>query len=162
MSAIKNWALEGLRCAGVNAVAAGCVVLALSVVVETPLAAQSHQTSALPAQRASFPPPPDKPPQRGEIGLASWYGEKFHGRVSASGEVFDQNALTAAHPEFPFDTKVRVTSLHNGQSVVLRINDRGPYADERIIDVSRRAARELDFLEEGVAKVRVELVTLPD
>lgn len=93
-----------------------------------------------------------------EVGMASWYGASFQGRPTASGEPFDMNALTAAHPSLPFGTRVRVTNLANGRSVVLRINDRGPYKKRRIIDVSRRAAAHLGFLRAGLAKVRVEVI----
>jgi rare lipoprotein A len=92
------------------------------------------------------------------VGYASWYGRDFHGRRTASGEAFDMNALTAAHATLPMPTIVRVTNLANGRSVVLRINDRGPFADDRIIDVSRAAARELRFSERGVARVRVTVM----
>ncbi|HXK95791.1 MAG TPA: septal ring lytic transglycosylase RlpA family protein, partial [bacterium] len=89
--------------------------------------------------------------------LASWYGREFHGKRTASGEVFDMNAMTAAHPTLPFDTRVRVTNLENRRSVVLRINDRGPNVRGRIIDVSLAAARKLDFEQQGLAQVKVEV-----
>lgn len=91
------------------------------------------------------------------VGLASWYGRRYHGRRTASGEVFDMNAPTAAHPTLPFGTRVHVTNLANGRAVILRINDRGPFVRRRIIDVSRSAARALGFLRQGVAQVRVRL-----
>jgi rare lipoprotein A len=92
------------------------------------------------------------------VGVASWYGAKFHGRTTASGEPYDMNAMTAAHPSLPFGTKVRVTNLENGRAVVLRINDRGPFAKRRIIDVSRHAAEHLGFLGADLARVRVEAI----
>ncbi len=92
------------------------------------------------------------------VGVASWYGQGYHGRRTASGETFDMNALTAAHPSLPFGTRVRVTNLDNGRSVILRINDRGPFVKRRIIDVSRRAAEELGFVREGTTQVRVEVI----
>ncbi len=92
------------------------------------------------------------------VGVASWYGGKFHGRTTASGEPYDMNAMTAAHPSLPFGTKVRVTNLENGRSVVLRINDRGPFAKRRIIDVSRHAAEHLGLLGAGLARVRVQVI----
>lgn len=95
----------------------------------------------------------------GQQGMASWYGPGFHGRRSASGERFNQNALTAAHRTLPFGTLVRVTNLNNGQSVVVRINDRGPFAHGRVIDLSRQAASEIGMLGSGVAPVQVEVVT---
>ena len=91
-------------------------------------------------------------------GEASWYGEAYHGRTTASGEVYDMHALTAAHRSLPFGTRVRVTNLANGRSLVLTINDRGPFVAGRIIDVSRRAAERLGFLEAGLTKVRVERI----
>ena len=91
-------------------------------------------------------------------GRASWYGPKFHGRLTASGEVFNQNALTAAHPSLRFGTRVKVTNLNNGRSVIVRINDRGPYTKGRIIDVSAAAARSLGMIRSGVARVRVTIL----
>lgn len=89
-------------------------------------------------------------------GKASYYGKRHHGNKTASGERFDQNAMTAAHRSLPFGTQVRVTNLDNDRSVVVRINDRGPYGRGRIIDVSQRAAEQLDMLRSGVAPVRVQ------
>ncbi len=89
-------------------------------------------------------------------GKASYYGAKHHGKRTASGEKFDQHQLTAAHRSLPFGTRVRVTNLSNDKTVVVRINDRGPYARGRIIDVSRKAAQQLDMLRAGVAPVRVQ------
>ena len=95
-----------------------------------------------------------------ETGIASWYGPGFHGRSTANGESYDQNALTAAHRTLPMPSVVRVTNLENGRSIVLTVNDRGPFARGRIIDVSRRAAQLLAFERNGTAKVKVEI--LPD
>jgi len=89
-------------------------------------------------------------------GKASYYGKAHHGNKTASGERFNQNALTAAHRTLPFGTMVRVTNLNNDRSVVVRINDRGPFARGRIIDVSRKAAESLDMIRSGVVPVRVE------
>ena len=89
-------------------------------------------------------------------GLASWYGRRHHGRHTASGERFDQHALTAAHRSLPFGTRLRVTNRDNGRSVVVRVNDRGPHARGRLIDVSRKAAEQLGMLNSGEAPVRVE------
>ena len=96
-----------------------------------------------------------------EVGLASWYGKRYHGRRTASGERFNMNAATAAHPTLPFGTHVRVTNLANGRSTVLRINDRGPFVKRRIIDVSRAAAGELGFINDGLTQVRVQVVSSP-
>ncbi|GGX92818.1 hypothetical protein GCM10007160_20430 [Litchfieldella qijiaojingensis] len=92
---------------------------------------------------------------RVEEGLASYYADRYHGRPTASGERFDQQELTAAHRSLPFGTRVRVTHLDNGRQTVVRINDRGPYVRGRIIDLSRRAARELGMESSGTARVRV-------
>ncbi|MBR1220200.1 septal ring lytic transglycosylase RlpA family protein [Bradyrhizobium sp. U87765 SZCCT0131] len=91
-------------------------------------------------------------------GMASWYGDDFHGRLTANGEVFDMTSLTAAHPTLPMPSYVRVTNLSNGKSLVVRVNDRGPYHGNRVIDVSHNAARLLGFRSTGIARVRVEYV----
>lgn len=91
-------------------------------------------------------------------GEASWYGPGFHGRLTANGERYNQNAMTAAHPYLRFGTMVKVTNLNNGRSAIVRINDRGPYAKGRIIDVSAAAARSLDMIHSGVAPVRVDIL----
>ncbi len=93
-----------------------------------------------------------------ETGIASWYGPGFHGKTTANGEPYDQNDMTAAHRTLPMPSVVRVTNLDNGRSIVVRINDRGPFAHGRIIDMSRRGAQLLGFERLGTAKVRVELL----
>lgn len=93
-----------------------------------------------------------------EEGLASWYGKDFHGKQTASGERYDMYAMTAAHKVLPFGTKVKVTSLENGNSVVVRINDRGPFVGNRIIDLSQSGAEQLDMVGPGTARVRIETV----
>ncbi len=92
-----------------------------------------------------------------QVGTASWYGEYFQGRTTASGEPFDMRDFTAAHPSLPLGTFVRVTNLRNGKAVVVRINDRGPVVDGRIIDLSRDAASALGFKERGLQTVRLDL-----
>lgn len=92
------------------------------------------------------------------VGMASWYGEAFHGRMTANGELYDMNTLTAAHPTLPLPSYVRVTNLSNKRSVVVRVNDRGPYAHTRVIDMSKKAAEMLDFQNKGITKVKVEYV----
>ena len=99
---------------------------------------------------------------RFEEGQASWYGDPYHGRQAASGEVFDKNKLTAAHRTLAFDTWVRVENQTNGQSVDVRINDRGPFVAGRIIDLSEAAAREIDMIRAGVVPVRVSILQEPD
>jgi rare lipoprotein A len=91
-------------------------------------------------------------------GMASWYGDDFHGRLTANGEVFDMASLTAAHPTLPMPSYARVTNLSNGKSLIVRVNDRGPYHGNRLIDVSNKAAELLEFKGNGVARVRVEYV----
>ncbi|HMB11997.1 septal ring lytic transglycosylase RlpA family protein [Saliniramus sp.] len=91
-------------------------------------------------------------------GPASWYGGKFHGRTTANGERFDMNQLTAAHRSLPFGTRVRVTNERNGRSVVVRINDRGPFVGNRIIDLSRGAAAAVGMVSSGIAPVRVDVL----
>ena len=91
-------------------------------------------------------------------GMASWYGDDFHGRLTANGEVFDMASLTAAHPTLPMPSYARVTNLANGKSLIVRVNDRGPYHANRLIDVSNKAADLLEFKGTGVARVRVEYV----
>lgn len=92
------------------------------------------------------------------IGMASWYGADFHGRRTADGESFDMNSLTAAHPTLPLPCRVRVTNLANRRSIVVRVNDRGPYVHHRLIDVSARTAKVLGFYTHGLAKVKVDYI----
>ena len=95
-------------------------------------------------------------------GVASYYGPKFHGNLTANGEVFDMYGITAAHKEIPFNTVARVTNLDNGKSLILRINDRGPYIDGRMLDCSYGAAKKLDFIDSGTANVKVEVIEWGD
>lgn len=97
-----------------------------------------------------------------EIGVASWYGQPFHGRKTANGEVYDMHGMTAAHPTLPLPSIARVTNLENGRSITVRVNDRGPFAKRRIIDLSRRAAWELGFKDQGTAEVEVFYLGLAD
>ena len=92
-------------------------------------------------------------------GQASWYGAQHQGKTTASGEAFDMHKLTAAHPSLAFGTRVRVTNLNNGRSVIVRINDRGPFKGGRIIDVSRKAAEQLDMLKAGIVPVRIDVLS---
>src|SRR4051794_37428148 len=93
-----------------------------------------------------------------ESGIASWYGPDFHGKSTANGEIFDQKALTAAHKTLPMPTIVRVTNLENGRSIEVRINDRGPFKNNRVIDLTRRGAQLLGFEGQGTARVRVQVM----
>ncbi|MEZ5872043.1 MAG: septal ring lytic transglycosylase RlpA family protein [Nitratireductor sp.] len=101
---------------------------------------------------------PAEDPQYAATGMASWYGPNFHGRLTANGEVYNQYALSAAHPTMPLPSYARVTNLENGSSVIVRVNDRGPYAHGRIIDLSAKAAKLLAYEKKGVANVKVEYV----
>jgi len=92
------------------------------------------------------------------VGLASWYGDDFHGRYTANGEIFDMHSISAAHPTLPMPSYVRVTNLANKKSIIVRVNDRGPYANNRIIDLSVRTAKLLGFYGHGLARVKVEYV----
>ena len=104
---------------------------------------------------------PKEQPEYNRTGIASWYGEPFHGRRTANGEIYDMADLTAAHKTLPMPVMVRVTNLENGRALVLRVNDRGPFVNGRIIDVSRRGAELLGFSRQGTAKVRVEVIGAP-
>ncbi len=107
------------------------------------------------------PPEMAKATSATEVGIASYYADKYHGRPTASGEVFNMNDLTAAHRTLPFGTRVRVTQLDNNRSVIVRINDRGPFIEGRVIDLSRAAAEQLQFTRAGLTKVRVEIIPAP-
>ena len=127
-------------------------------------------TTAPPTQPAPEPspfPPPTKIPEPSaplrliEEGNASWYGVPYHGRKAANGEIYDMYKLTAAHRTLPFETIVRVTNLRNGKQTQVRITDRGPFVEGRIIDLSLAAAREIDMVGTGIARVRLEMVSGP-
>lgn len=105
---------------------------------------------------------PHEQPDYDETGIASWYGPTFDGNLTADGEIFDRNALTAAHRTLPIPVNVRVTNLENGHSLVVRVNDRGPFAKGRIIDVSEQAAKLLGFYGQGTARVRVQFIARAD
>ncbi len=92
-----------------------------------------------------------------QTGIASYYADKFEGRATASGEIFSQDKFTAAHPTLPFGTKLKVTNLANGKSVIVIVNDRGPFAGGRIIDISKAAAEKLDMINSGIAQVKIEI-----
>ncbi len=127
------------------AVAIGAIVVG-ALTIAVPAAAHDYKRAGY--DRAGYD----------RTGTASWYGKRYHGRTTASGARFDMNAMTAAHRSLPFGTRVRVTNMANRRSVVLTINDRGPYAGGRIIDVSRRAAGILGMVRKGVVRVRVHTV----
>jgi rare lipoprotein A len=95
-----------------------------------------------------------------QTGLASYYGSEFHGRPTSSGEIFDMNGMTAAHQTLPLGTIIRVTHLGNHKSVVVKVNDRGPFVGDRILDLSYEAARKLGMIQEGVARVRIDILEM--
>jgi rare lipoprotein A len=105
---------------------------------------------------------PEYDPDYDRVGVASWYGEPFHGRATANGERFDRAIVTAAHPTLPLPSLVRVVNLSNRRELVVRVNDRGPFVGDRIIDLSQEAARQLGFEGQGLAQVRVQFVRLAD
>jgi rare lipoprotein A len=105
---------------------------------------------------------PEFDPNYDRIGIASWYGEEFHGRPTANGERFDRTTISAAHPTLPLPSLVEVTNLDNGRRLVVRVNDRGPFVDDRLIDLSEAAARELGFRDRGLARVRVRFLRLAE
>ncbi|WP_255573761.1 septal ring lytic transglycosylase RlpA family protein [Erythrobacter sp. SCSIO 43205] len=129
--------------------------------VTTTSPAQSIDIPAHAVDLSTFEPP--RPPVPSVVqdlgtGVASFYGRRFHGRLTANGERFDMNAMTAAHKTLPFGTLVRVTNPRNGRSVVVRINDRGPFVKGRTIDVSRAAAKELGMIARGHARVELDII----
>ena len=99
------------------------------------------------------------PPGYAETGYASWYGDPYHGRRAANGEIYDKNQLTAAHLTMPFETRIKVTNLENNRSVTVRITDRGPFVKGRIIDLSQEAARQVRMIRAGTALVRLEVLS---
>lgn len=105
---------------------------------------------------------PEYDPSYTKVGTASWYGADFHGLATANGEVFDKEQITAAHPTLPLPSLVRVTNLDNGRTIDVRVNDRGPFIDDRLIDLSQAAARRLGYEQRGLARVRVEFLGLAD
>jgi rare lipoprotein A len=116
------------------------------------------ETPPTPATGSKRNKPAPAPVGYTEEGNASWYGEPFHGRRASNGEIYDMYKLTAAHRTLPFETMVRVTNTNNGKSTVVRITDRGPFVDNRIIDLSLAAAREIELVGPGVGPVRVEVL----
>ena len=147
---------------------AGCAERSVDTSSEPRATTQAPQTNTVgpggyrkvgtPYQIAGIWYHPKEDPAYDEVGMASWYGPNFHGRTTANGETYDQYAMTAAHPTLPMPSLVEVTNLANGRTIVLRINDRGPFAKGRIIDVSKAAAEELGFKKQGVTRVRVRVV----
>jgi rare lipoprotein A len=127
--------------------------------IESTKRATDAEPSPAPAPKRGKPPQTPAPAGYIEEGNASWYGVPFNGRRASNGEIYDMYKLTAAHRTLPFETMVRVTNLNNGKSTTVRITDRGPFVDNRIIDLSLAAAREIDSVGPGVVHVRVEVLT---
>jgi rare lipoprotein A (peptidoglycan hydrolase) len=166
-SIVPPWFLFSIICLAVPLLH-GCAVLertaessaATDTTPNSPSVALKPSTEAQPPASPS-PPAKEKPsaqtkwPQTGE---ASWYGPRFQGKTTASGGTFHQEGFTAAHASLPFGSKVKVTNLANGKSVEVKINDRGPFIENRIIDVSRAAAKALEMKKSGTTTVRVELL----
>lgn len=119
--------------------------------------ARTQPSSQIPVEKL-----PELSYQRSWIGLSSWYGEDFHGKKTANGEIFDMYALTAAHRTLPLGTLIRVTNLENNRSVVVKVNDRGPYVEGRILDLSYGAAKALGFENMGIAKVHIQVISFGD
>ena len=129
----------------------GCAMLQ-----RLPDTAAPAETPAQPA-RPTAKKSPAVPAKLPQTGLASWYGAQHQGKQTASGAIFDRAELTAAHPNLPFGSRIKVTNLANGKSVEVEITDRGPFAENRIIDLSQAAAKALDMIDSGTATVRLEL-----
>ncbi|MBA3916117.1 MAG: septal ring lytic transglycosylase RlpA family protein [Acidobacteriales bacterium] len=138
------------------------LLLVLLTVASAGAAQAPIRSSEYPAlnarQQAAEAPKPPASPKPYQVGKASWYGEDFDGKTTASGEPFNMYDMTAAHRELPLGTLVKVTNLHNGKVVVVRVNDRGPMIPGRIIDLSYSAASALNFRSKGVQRVRIDLI----
>lgn len=138
---------------------AGCVVLAgCSTAPRRSVEASPHYKVGAPYKVAGRWYHPQVDENYRAVGVASWYGAKFHGRLTANGEIFDMNRLSAAHTTLPLPSMVEVENLENGRKLMLRVNDRGPFVEDRVIDLSRAAARRLGFEDKGLARVRVRYV----
>ena len=159
------------RFSGLIGVAATALSLILTGCATSRPASPTPQSEAKPETKPEAKPetkpaprPEAKPapgPGEGQTGEASWYGEPHHGRPTASGEIYDMNQLTAAHRTLPLGTRVLVTNLKNGRAVEVRINDRGPSVEGRIIDLSFAAAKELGAVPSGTIPVRVRVISQP-
>ena len=153
MDCCKQWIVCGLI---------GAVLVLLPGCASTPRFAGREEQSAGDRKSPAQHEQPAKQPE-GKIlltleGIASFYAQDFHGKQTSNGETFDMDALTAAHRTFPFGTKVRVTNLENNKTVVVRVNDRGPFKEGRMIDLSMGAAKEIDLIRTGTARVRLDVL----
>jgi len=156
-----RFSARSLVIVGLVALAAGCATKPEQPKVTVPPNAGVYRIGN-PYQVAGRWYYPREQPDYDETGIASWYGPSFYGNLTADGELFTSQDLTAAHRTLPLPVNVRVTNLENGQSLVVRVNDRGPFAEGRIIDVSERAAKLLGFFEKGTARVRVQYLARAD
>jgi rare lipoprotein A (peptidoglycan hydrolase) len=132
-------------------------MVAAIVLLSAPTEAQSARELVL----ASYICPRIKPNPM-QFGFASWYGQELQGNPTANGEIYDMNGLTVAHRSLPFGTRLRITNLRNHRSLILRVNDRGPFSPRRIVDVSWAAAKKLGFMGSGIALVSAEVLGRPD
>lgn len=137
------------------------LVMGCTVAVLVLISAHTEASTSTSVNLGSYNPPSISKHPVGDSGLASWYGEECQGNPTASGEIYDMNELTAAHRTLPLGTKLRVTNLRNNRSLVVRVNDRGPFIHNRLLDVSREAAWRLGFMGSGLARVRTEVVSYP-
>lgn len=129
-----------------GAIVSAILVMAWSLDASEPVGIESHSRAVVAEQQ-----------RKSETGMASYYADQYHGKPTASGEVFDMHSLTAAHPSYRFGTRVKVTHLESGRSVIVRINDRGPFVKGRVIDLSLAAAKELRMVKAGLAQVKLEM-----
>jgi len=151
--------LGRIRATRTASLALGAVIAVLAA-LSLPGCAKRH-AARIPATSVPVAHAPSAPPKSGETGLASWYGHPYDGRQAANGEIYDMETLVAAHRTLPFGTWVRVTNLTNGKTVDVRIIDRGPFVEGRIIDLSHAAAEKVDLVGPGVGRVRLDILSLP-
>jgi rare lipoprotein A len=153
---------QGIAVSLILFAAAGCAHRHPRRVPPTTAPPPTTRPAPAPTPAPTAPIPPGVEPGKAiEEGIASWYGVPYHGRRAANGEIYDMHKLTAAHRTLPFHTMVRVVNLKNGRRTEVRITDRGPFVEGRIIDLSLAAAREIDMVADGVARVRLELISAP-
>jgi rare lipoprotein A len=161
---ICNWvAIRALAGCVAGLVLAGCATSPRFATRSTPSSTKEPASNQTPTAGESKTP--RNPSGRILLtleGVASYYADEFHGKQTSNGEIYDMNSLTAAHRTFPFGTKVRITNLENGKTVIVRVNDRGPFHEGRIIDLSLAAAKELDVVRSGTARVRIEVLEWGD
>lgn len=153
------------RVAGIRLLVASVCAVLLSC-SSSPRFIRGGNGSASPGRDTTTRPVTVRPPTGKALltleGVASYYADAFHGKLTSNGETFDMHALTAAHRTFPFGTKIRVTNLGNGKTVVVRVNDRGPFVDGRIIDLALGAAKAIDMVQTGTGRVRLEVLEWGD